>query len=191
VNQLYQQYIDDILGAVYSPETADPDFLRDSAAMYAEACAEVNDRLRQVARLLHRGLRSEAIQIAEEEPNLLDMVAMLDFAELPAWREMLVNWGMAEPPQLLIDLAADLNKAYADQQPLESLLKQHRTLALARAPLASRIYTLRQIRDADPGNEMWGADLILMERGAPKANRRRSGRGPEDARCCDARSAQR
>ena len=162
--QAYQQYIDDILGAVYSPETADPDFLRDSAAMYAEACAEVNDRLRRVGRLLHRGLRSEAIQIAEEEPNLLDMVAMLDFSELPSWREMLVDWGMAEPPQLLIDLAADLNKAYADQQPLESLLKQHRTLALARAPLASRIYTLRQIRDADGGNEMWGADLGLMER---------------------------
>ncbi|WP_428308003.1 hypothetical protein [Lacipirellula sp.] len=162
--QAYQQYIDDILGAVYSPETADPDFLRDSAAMYAEACAEVNDRLRRVGRLLHRGLRSEAIQIAEEEPNLLDMVAMLDFSELPTWREMLVQWEMAEPPQLLIDLAADLNKAYADQQPLESLLKQHRTLALARAPLASRIYTLRQIRDADAGNEMWGADLCLMER---------------------------
>ena len=162
--QAYQQYIDDILGAVYSPETADPDFLRDSAAMYAEACAEVNDRLRRVGRLLHRGLRSEAIQIAEEEPNLLDMVAMLDFSELPTWREMLVQWEMAEPPQLLIDLAADLNKAYADQQPLESLLKQHRTLALARAPLTSRIYTLRQIRDADAGNEMWGADLGLMER---------------------------
>src|SRR4051812_44639870 len=124
--QTYQQYIDDILGAVYSPETADPDFLRDSAAMYAEACAEVNDRLRNVGRLLHRGLRSEAIQFAEQEPNLLDMVGMLDFQELSAWREMLVGWGMAEPPRLLIELAADLNKAYADHEPLEAILKQHR-----------------------------------------------------------------
>jgi hypothetical protein len=162
--QTYQQYIDDILGAVYSPETADPDFLRDSAAMYAEACAEVNDRLRSAGRLLHRGLRSEAIQLAEEEPNLLDMVTMLDFQELPSWREMLVNWGMAEPPQLLIDIAADLNKAYADQQPLESLLKQHRTLALARAPLFNRIQTMRLIYAADKGNETWGADLTIFEK---------------------------
>lgn len=162
--QAYQQYIDDILGAVYSPETADPDFLRDSAAMYAEACAEVNDRLRKVGRLLHRGLRSEAIQLAEEDPNLLDMVAMLDVQELPAWRQMLVSWGMAEPPQLLIDLAADLNKAYADQQPLESLLRQHRILALARAPLATRIQTLRLIRNADKVNDAWGADIALLER---------------------------
>ena len=123
--ETYQYYIDDIQSAVYSPETADPDFLRDSAAQYAEACAEVNDRLREVTRLLHRGLRSEALQLAEEEPNLLDMVASLDFPELPTWTEMLKGWGMAPPPPLLIELAADINQAYADQQPLEYSLSLH------------------------------------------------------------------
>lgn len=162
--QQYQQYIDDILGAVASPDTADPDFLRDSAAMYAEACAEANDRLRGVGRLLHRGLRSEAIQLAEQEPNLLDMVALLDFEELPTWRDMLVDWGMAEPPEILIEIAADLNKAYAEQQPLESLLRQHRILALARAPLSARIATLRKICTQDAGNEIWTSDLALLEK---------------------------
>ena len=141
----YQYYIDDIQGAVYSPETADPEFLRDSSAQYAEACAEVNDRLRQVAQLLHRGLRSEALQMAEEEPNLLDTVSMLDFPELSTWCEMLGNWDMVAPPPLLIELAADINQAYADQQPLESILKNHRLFALARAPLAARIKILRKI----------------------------------------------
>lgn len=159
----YQHYIDDILGAVYSPETADPDFLRDSAAMYAEACAEVNDRLRNVARLINRGLRSEAIQLAEQEPNLLDTFGLLDFPELPAWREMLVKWGMAEPPNLLVELASDLNRAYAEHQPIEMLLRRHRLLALARAPLAARIKQLRKLVSADPGNDAWQADLEELE----------------------------
>ena len=162
--ETYQYYIDDIQSAVFSPETAEPDFLRDSAAQYAEACAEANDRLREVARLLHRGLRSEALQLAEEEPNLLDTVASLDFPELPTWTEMLTGWGMAPPPPLLIELAADINQAYADQQPLESLLKQHRLFALARAPLAARIHTLRKINETDDSNAAWEADLALLEK---------------------------
>jgi len=161
--ETYQYYIDDIQSAVFSPETAEPDFLRDSAAQYAEACAEVNDRLREVARLLHRGLRSEALQLAEEEPNLLDTVASLDFPELPTWTELLIGWGMAPPPPLLIELAADINQAYADQQPLESLLKQHRLFALGRAPLAARIHILRQINKADADSATWEADLVSLE----------------------------
>jgi len=161
--ETYQYYIDDIQSAVFSPETAEPDFLRDSAAQYAEACAEVNDRLREAARLLHRGLRSEALQLAEEEPNLLDTVASLDFPELPTWTELLIGWGMAPPPPLLIELAADINQAYADQQPLESLLKQHRLFALARAPLAARIHIIRQINKADTDSATWEADLVMLE----------------------------
>ena len=161
--QTYQYYIDDIQSAAYSPETADPDFLRDAAAQYAEACAEANQRLRQVGQLLRRGLRSEALQLTEEEPNLLDFVGMLDFPEVPAWRDLLRQWGMAPPPALLIDLASDINQAYADHAPLESLLKQHRLLAMARAPLAGRVRNLRQIRVADPTNVAWEEDLKILE----------------------------
>jgi tetratricopeptide (TPR) repeat protein len=161
--QSYQHFIDDIQSAVYSPNTADPDFLRDAAAQYAEACADANQRLRQVGQLLRRGLRSEALQLTEEEPNLLDFVGMLDFPELPTWRELLKQLGMAPPPALLIDLAADINQAYAEHQPLESLLKQHRLLAMARAPLAGRVRTLRQIRRLDPANVAWEEDQKILE----------------------------
>jgi hypothetical protein len=161
--QTYQYFIDDIQSAVYSPETADPDFLRDAAAQYAEACALANERLRQVGKLLRRGLRSEALQLTEEEPNLLDFVAMLDFPEAPAWQELLKHWGMATPPPLLIDLASEINQAYADQQPVASLLKQYRLFALARAPLSARIRTLRRIRKADGTNVAWEEDLRSLE----------------------------
>ena len=58
------------------------------AAAYAQACAEVNERLVRCQRLLQQGLRSEAIQLAEIEPRLLDSVAVLDFPERPAWDEL-------------------------------------------------------------------------------------------------------
>ncbi|TWT35591.1 hypothetical protein KOR34_04840 [Posidoniimonas corsicana] len=162
--QTYQDYVDEIQSAVFSTETADPDFLRDTAALYAEACAEVNDRLRRVGHLLRRGHRSEAIQLTEEEPNLLDQVALLDFPELPEWINMLISWDMATPPPLLVDIAADLNRAYADQQPVAPLLRQHRLLALGRAPLSARINVLRRLIELDGYNEAWGSDLESMEK---------------------------
>ena len=65
-------YIDELQNALLSTDTVDPDFISDAAAEYAEACAAANNRLREVAPLLRRGLRSEVIQLTEIEPNLLD-----------------------------------------------------------------------------------------------------------------------
>lgn len=160
----YQRFLDEIQQAVCAPESADADLLRDAAAEYAEACEEANARLREVALLLRKGLRGEAIQEAEREPNLLDWVALLDFPELPNWRGLLQNWGMAAPPTLAMETAADLNEAYAEEEPLQPLLKNHRLLALARAPLAGRIVTLRRIRKLDPNNPAWFADLQELEK---------------------------
>ncbi len=160
----YQQYLDDIQTAVYSQGTADPDLLREAAAEYAEACAQVNQRLREVGHLLHQGLRSEAIQLAEQEPDLMDMVTLLDIAELEEWCALLQNWDMVTPPPLRNDLAAELNEAYAQQKPLESLQKVHRLLALARAPLSGRIAVLHRMRDVDPGNSAWHNELEALEK---------------------------
>ncbi len=157
------QFIDEIQQAVYAPMSAEPELLRDAAAEYSEACSTANARLRQVGYLLRQGLRSEALQEAEREPNLLDLVALLDFPEAPVWCALLQQWGMATPPALAVDVAADLNQAYADQEPLKEMLKKHRLLALARAPLHARIHTLRRIRQADPDNAAWYADLQALE----------------------------
>ena len=160
----YLRYLDDIQTAVGASDMAEPDFLRESAAEYAEACAEVNKRLREVGILLHQGLRSEAIQLAEQEPDLLNMVTQLDFPELGEWLQLLKGWGMVGPPALLRDLTAQLNEAYAQQQPLVSLLKTHRRQALTRAALSKRITTLRKILQLDPDNDAWQTDLGALER---------------------------
>ena len=139
------------------------DFLRSAAADYSVACDDVNERLRRCGALLRQGLRSEAIQLADIEPNLLDLVATLDFPERRQWEEVAQFYGIVPSAPLLFDVAADLNEAYAIEQPMADLLRQHRLLALARGPLKQRIGTLRSLIQADENNPVWRDDLQTFE----------------------------
>lgn len=156
--------VDEIRMAVASSDEADLDLLRDACAQYAEACDAANRRLSECHRLLQRGLRSEAIQECEREPRVLDVVELLDFPEREQWCALLRRWEMAQPPTLKIDLASELNLAYAKEQSLSDLLRRHRLLALARAPLSARLALLRGIRQRDPDNPVWEEDLGAYER---------------------------
>jgi len=157
-------FLEDVRDAVNSPETAEPDLVREASIAYNEACRATNVRLREVDKLLRHGLRSEAIQLAEQEPPLLELVADLDFPLLEEWQGMLAQWGMQLPPQLELEITARLNSTYAELRPLERLIRQHRLLALARAPLSARIEVLRMISSQDDFNPSWKTDLQEYER---------------------------
>jgi len=130
---------------------------------YAQACREVNDRLRKCHDALVRGLRSDAIHLAEAEPNLLDLVALLDFSELPGWKETCRTSKLTSPPELLIEMASALNEAYAAEQPLANLMANHRVMALARAPLEERLTVMRRIAALDPASAFWDDDIRKFE----------------------------
>lgn len=157
-------FLDDIRDAVNAPDTVDVDLIREASVAYNDTCRDANKRLRQVDKLLRDGLRSEAIQAAELEPSLLTLIADLDFPYLEEWQGMLAQWNLQLPPQLEMDIAVRLNAAYAEIRPLEQLLKQHRLLALARAPLSARIEVLRNLNALDELNFSWESDLIEYER---------------------------
>jgi hypothetical protein len=157
-------YLDTIRDAVSAPQSTSADALSEAAAEYHAACVEANRRLRQVARLLREGLRSEAIEIADHEPKLLELVAELDFSESDEWLGMAAQWGLPMPPEIDLSAAIELNSAYAELMPLEQLLQTHRKLALARAPLEHRIVVLRRIAEADLLNDAWKIDLESYER---------------------------
>ncbi|HEV2971294.1 MAG TPA: hypothetical protein VGY55_15065 [Pirellulales bacterium] len=159
----YQRIVDDVRSSMFSNSMEGVDFLRSAAADYSVACDEVNERLRRCGSLLRQGLRSEAIQLAEIEPNLLDLVATLDFPERSQWEQVVAHYGIVPPPPLMFDVAADLNEAYAVEQPLTELLRHHRLLALARGPLKNRINTLRSLIQADSDNQIWREDLQTFE----------------------------
>ncbi|MEX0978168.1 MAG: hypothetical protein WDZ48_04925, partial [Pirellulales bacterium] len=160
----YQRTVDNIRSILASAGAASMESIWAVAVEYAEACEAVNDRLRKCGQLLREGLRSEAIQQSEADPNLLNLVATLDFPEATSWTALLQSNGLASPTPLLVEVASELNEAYAQEQPLAALLRRHRLQALGRSPLRDRIATVRKLAALDANNAVWQDDLRTYER---------------------------
>lgn len=123
-----------------------------------------NKRLRECDTLLANGHRSEAIQLAEQEPNLLEMVGILDLPELLEWNDFVAEHGIKVAPDLAIEIATDLNHAYSDDTPLEGYLNRLRVYSIGRAPLRTRIDILRKISKLDVESPHWQDDLKSYEK---------------------------
>ncbi len=162
--QPYEQIVEDILTILTADADPSEDALRDVDTRYADAVNELNERLVTCDRLLHKGHRAEAIQECDRHPNLLDAIAVLDFPEAAQWGEYVRQFGLAAPPALRAEIAVELNDAYTMEAKLGDVLQQHRTLALARAPLSPRLKVLRQIARQDSGNPIWQEDVRNWER---------------------------
>lgn len=158
-----QRIADDINTFLDSTDQIRDADLEPLATAYAKACKDANVRLRRCGDLLQRGLRSEAIHLADEPPNLLDLTASLDLPRLSEWEAICAMYNLQRPQRLLIDVAAELNEAYALEQPLESALSDMRLLALAKAPLQPRLEVLRRIAAADPLTIRWTEDIGALE----------------------------
>lgn len=124
----------------------------------------VSARLEQVDNLLQKGLRTEAIELAERDPNLNDLITLLDFPELIAWNELLLQHGIQPVQGIPVEAAAELNDAYHAAGSIERVLQHYRTVSLLKAPLDRRIAVLRQLALKDPANTIWQADLKLFEK---------------------------
>jgi len=159
----YEQIVDDILTILTADVDPSEAALRDADTRYTDAVVELNERLVACDKLLHKGHRAEAIQECEREPNLLDALAVLDFPEAEQWAEYVRQFGLLGPPMLRSDIAMDLNDAYTTDSQLGNLLRQHRLLALARAPLGPRLKVLRQIARQDAANPVWLEDVRSWE----------------------------
>ncbi len=160
----YQQVVDGINTILVSETETSTDDLSSLNGQYMAAVKDINRRLRECRDRLQKGHRAEAIQLCEAEPNLLDTVAELDFPERDVWVEYVRQYELPAPPQLLIDVAAEINEAYSAEQPLAGLMRQHRLHALAHGPLPRRIEIMRKIARQDRQNPIWEGDLREYER---------------------------
>jgi primosomal protein N'' len=133
------------------------------AAEFSAAVAKANERLNECIGLIRKGLRSEALQRVRMAPNLLDVASELEFPELGDWIEILQFYGIDIPDNLDTDAVTQVNEALLEEQPLEELLRQHRRLAIAKAPLAWRLKVLRHIADVDSMNPVWLDDIQAWE----------------------------
>jgi len=159
----YQQIADRVRAFVAGADQTRSASLADLAASYAQLCQETNDRLRRCVDYLRRGLRSEAIHLADAPPSVLDMVATLDIPQIAEWEQVCAAYELERPSRIIVDAAQELNEAYAQFEPLRPLLTAHRRLALERAPLHQRLSSIRALADADPGTSHWAEDQELFE----------------------------
>eukprot|EP00913_Durusdinium_trenchii_P023372 g21950.t1 len=160
----YRRLIDDIQEILSSFHDPDPDDVEAVHARYAAAIDVLNTRLHRCDDLLNKGYRGEAIQEGEREPNLLDLVSILDFPDAILWLDYAEQFGLAKPRPLMVGVAADLNDAYNTDQALEGLLNRYRVYTLARCPLSRRLGLLRKIAKKDAANPIWQDDLKTFER---------------------------
>lgn len=156
--------VESIRSALSRRDGISEESMRPLATVYAAEVERVNERLSSAVALLHKGLRSEAIQSVSMAPNAMDAAAALDFVEADEWLDILQFLEIPVPPPLNRELVEELNEAIVEAQPLEGLLRQQRRLAIARAPLPWRLKVLRRIAERDPGNGVWRDDLESWEK---------------------------
>ncbi len=131
---------------------------------YNQAVREVNKRLKQCDAMMQKGLRAEALEQAQIEPTLLDVVSILDFDEQDIWNDYAQQCGFPRVPELLVEVVDDLQTAWAAEEPLTDLRYRHRLHALARSPLPIRIDILRQLAKVDQSNPLWVDELQIYEK---------------------------
>lgn len=160
---MYLNLVREIKSAITNSENLPDEFIVELAAEYRQACDEVNRRLIEVTSLLQMGCRDEAVQVADHPRSLLESVRELNFKQRKDWVQVLADKKLEVPPRLEFPSAVRLEEAYQKLDELAPLLKKNRLLALAQAPLRSRIVMLNKLIESDPENPVWKLDLCAIQ----------------------------
>jgi hypothetical protein len=160
---MYLNLVREIKTAITNSENLPPEFLVELANEYGRACNTVNEKLLDVSSLLKIGCRDEAVQVAEHPRSVLESVRELNFGNRKDWLAVLSEKKMELPPRLDFHSAVKLEEAYEKLSELAPLLKKNRLLALAQAPLKSRILILRKLAEKDAENQVWKQDLVNLQ----------------------------
>jgi len=104
-----------------------------TANEYSRYCREAIQRLEQCVGMIEKGSDYQALQLAEAEPVLLDLIALLSFAELPQWGEFCAAHDLPSPPRFDTKAVQALNALYAKGIAANHpLYKEYRGAATAR-----------------------------------------------------------
>jgi hypothetical protein len=152
------------LNAHLDSDTTAPDTLRELIEEFNAKVSPINAKLSMAVDFVNRGLRSEAIAIVAGPPSLLDAATRLEFPRAAEMAELISLCDLLQIIEIDSGAIAVLNDAMVELQSIDGLLRRHRQLALARAPLAWRLRTLRAIAAADPTSFHWQEDITLYEK---------------------------
>ncbi|MCF7788471.1 MAG: hypothetical protein K9N47_20285 [Prosthecobacter sp.] len=93
-------------------EEVPPSAVEDAAVIYAQLCSDVERRLDLVAAMLQKGSDYQALQVAEEDPPLLDLAASVSFGEEKNWQIYCDTHGLKVAPRVDIRIIQDLETLY-------------------------------------------------------------------------------
>ena len=157
-----QQLILQIQQVLASANIERNDALEDLAMQFAELCESANARLVRCADYIDKGMRSEAVNEMHNSPDLLELSELLLFDEAKKWRNLCIDMEMAVFQPLDIQILEKLKKAAAIERELEPLLRDYRRYVYE-GDHRNCILMLRKIREADPDNPSWVANLRPLE----------------------------
>lgn len=124
-----------------------------AAAQYARLCTEAEERLEKIAAMLEKGSDYQALQTAEQEPPLMDLVASLSFGGEKAWQDFCRAQQLPIAPRLDAATVQALDRVYAQGITANHpLYKDFRAAALSRDDKAS-LRIVRTILKLNPGDE--------------------------------------
>jgi len=140
-----------------------PAALDAAAVLYAQACSEAEQRLDRVAAMLQKGSDYQALQVAEEEPPLLDLVAVLSFGEEKNWQTLCETHGLRVAPRLNARTVQDLEALYAKGiSANHPLYKDFRAAVLSRDD-AKSLRIVRTILKLNPTDDNAKQELLRLE----------------------------
>ena len=159
------ELVDSIQGVLADPGSASDDRVVELAEAYSNVAGSVNGRIRRAIDWWRRGLVSEALNLVEEHPDVLDTAMKLELGTQKAmWIELCRNRGVSGVATVSELLAGELSGAYTDLTPIGQMLVRHRRLALSKAPLCERLSALRDLAAADKDNPNWQTQIQTLER---------------------------
>lgn len=133
------------------------------AADYARLCQEANQRLESCAAMLKKGSEYQALQLAEAEPVLLDLVAALSFAEAPEWVAYCAAQQLPVPAKFEAKAVQALDRLYAKGiSANHPLYKDYRAAVTSRDD-AKAIQIIRSIVRLNPDDANAQSELARIE----------------------------
>jgi len=163
-----QELADEVRLVLKSGDLTLSDSLRQLSEEFSVVSRQVDTRLRRCTEFLNKGLRVEAIDLAEQQPKLLEEIAVLSFPDRKMWDNLVADYGLAKTATPDQDRAVELSKAYTAQIPLLALTQKLRAMSRARVHAADRLPILWELNQLDVNNPMWIESIELFEADAHK-----------------------
>jgi hypothetical protein len=147
-------------------DEASPSSVAEAAAIYAQFSADAVRRLDRISAMLQAGSDYQAVQVAEEEPPLLDLTAALSFDKEKNWKVFCEAHGLKVAPSLDTRIIQDLQALYAaglsDISANHPLYKDFRAAVSSRDDEKAR-HILKIILKLNPQDENARKELLRLE----------------------------